>query len=70
MPCTARPTSSTPSVGLNGNSNPMTLDTTPDVSITVMRPYRSESTLAGMMHSASNPVVSDTESAAVAGVMR
>ena len=37
-PCTARPTSRTPSVGLNGNSNPITLDVTPDVSITVMRP--------------------------------
>ena len=34
----ARPTSRTLSVGLNGSSNPITLEATPDVSITVMRP--------------------------------
>ena len=52
---------------LNGNSNPIMLDSTPDVSITVVRPKRSDSTLAGMIDSASIPVVSETVSAAVAG---
>ncbi|BBY38438.1 hypothetical protein MMAN_25720 [Mycobacterium mantenii] len=57
-------------MGLNGNNSPIMLEAIPEASITVMRPYRSESTLAGMIDTANIPVVNETVNAAVAGVIR
>lgn len=67
-PSAARPINNTANVGLAGSSSPMTVVAIADTSITGVRPNRSDRALAGMIDSASIPVVTETVRAAAAGL--
>ncbi|SKZ56259.1 Uncharacterised protein [Mycobacteroides abscessus subsp. abscessus] len=66
-PCRARPARSNSIDGAHGSSSPMTEAATADPTMRRTRPYRSDSALAGMIATASRPVVSETARADVVG---
>ncbi len=67
IPTTARPASSTSIDGDHGSASPRRDAATAEMTMTLMRPYRSDRTLTGMIANARKPVVSETVSADVVG---